>query len=238
MVFVHGLSETPNVYADLLARVAAAGYVVAAPALPLSNGDAAGGPSQADVASHAADVRFVLTQLLAQTTQARDPLHGVIAPDRVAVAGHSMGGAIAYSLGFERCCRDPRVLAVLDFSQLPIALRPADDPPQSFEKGTSTPVLFISGDHDEYFPPEVLTAAYANASTPRYVITLLGASHKPPYQRSTDPHFAVVVVTTVDFLDATIGRRADAATLARRLSRDLKSAGNLATLAFATQPGG
>ena len=219
VVFVHGFTETPSVYADLLARIAAAGYVVAAPALPLSNGDAPGGPSQTDVPSHPSDVRFVLTQLLAQTTQPDGALHGLIAADRVAVAGHSMGGAIAYSLGFESCCRDLRVLAVLDFSQLPIPLRPDDDPPQPFETGTGTPVLFINGDQDEYFPPAVFTAAYTNASVPKYEITLVGASHKPPYQRRGDPHFAVVAATTIDFLDATIGRHSDGARLASRLRR-------------------
>jgi pimeloyl-ACP methyl ester carboxylesterase len=237
VVFVHGFTETPDVYADLLARVAAAGYIVAAPALPLSNGDAPGGPSQTDVPSHPEDVRFVLTQLLTQTTQPDDALHGLITADRIAVAGHSMGGSIAYSLGFESCCRDPRVLGVLDFSQLPIPLRPDDDPPQAFEAGTGTPVLFINGDRDEYFPPDVFTAAYTNASVPKYEITLVGASHKPPYQRRGDQHFAVVVATTIDFLDAVIGRHPDPARLASHLRRDIKSAHNIATLVFATQAG-
>ena len=236
VVFVHGFTETPSAYADLLTRVAGAGYVVAAPALPLSNGDAPGGPSQADVASHPADVRFVFSQLLAQPTR-HDVLHGLIAPGRVAVAGHSMGGAIAYSLGFEQCCRDPRVIAVLDFSQLPIALRPDNDPPQPFVTGTGTPVLFINGDHDEYFPPAIFTAAYVNASPPKYQITLSGASHKPPYQLRTDPHFRLVVASTIDFLDTTIGGHAGTARLGSRLSRELKSSANIGTLVYATPPG-
>jgi fermentation-respiration switch protein FrsA (DUF1100 family) len=149
-----------------------------------------------------------------------------------------MGGAIAYSIGFERCCRDRRVRAVLDFSQLPIALRPADDPPQPFEIGTGTPVLFINGDHDEYFPLAVFTAAYTNASAPKYEITLVGASHKPPYQQLADPHSGVVAAATIDFLDATIGHHADTARLVDRLSRDLRSAGNIATLASSTPGGG
>jgi fermentation-respiration switch protein FrsA (DUF1100 family) len=117
-----------------------------------------------------------------------------------------MGGAIAYSLGFEYCCRDPRVGAVLDFSQPPIPLRAGDDPPQAFDAGTGTPVLFINGDQDEYTPPALFAAAYTTAS--------------------------VVVAATIAFLDATIGRQ-PARTLVDHLRRDVASTRNLATLVYA-----
>jgi fermentation-respiration switch protein FrsA (DUF1100 family) len=234
VAFLHGFTETPSVYGGLLARWAAAGYIVAAPALPLSNGDAPGGPSQADVPAHPADVGFVLTQLLTDQTSPHDLLHGLLAPDRIAVAGHSMGGAIAYSLGFERCCRDPRVRAVLDFSQLPIPLRPDDDGPQAFEAETGVPVLLINGDHDEYFPPDVFNAGYTNASPPKYDITLVGATHKPPYQQPRDAHFPIVAATSIDFLNNTLDNHPDMARLAERLKRDAHSTRRLATFQAAT----
>ncbi len=51
IVFGHGFAVTPMLYAPLLRAWARAGYVVAAPAFPLENADAPGGPSEADLSN-------------------------------------------------------------------------------------------------------------------------------------------------------------------------------------------
>ncbi len=64
IVFGHGFAVTPRPYAALLTAWARAGYVVAAPVFPLGNGDAPGGPNEADLVNQPRDMSFVITQLL------------------------------------------------------------------------------------------------------------------------------------------------------------------------------
>ena len=71
----------------------------------------------------------------------------------------------------------------------------------------------IHGDHDLRIPYAPGTAAYANASPPKFLLTLLGAPHTPmlpPWEPTMD-------AVLVDFLDGYVkgDRRAVAAALAR-----------------------
>ena len=84
VVFGHGFALTPATYATLLRAWASAGYVVAAPVFPLGNANAPGGPNESDLVNQPADMRLVITRLLALNTRAGGVLHGRIdpAPDR------------------------------------------------------------------------------------------------------------------------------------------------------------
>jgi predicted dienelactone hydrolase len=192
VVFVHGYAVTPDFYEELLRRWAAAGYVVAAAAYP--GGDA-------DYALQFQDTSFLITQLLQRSggTPASNPLVGTIDPQRVAVAGHSNGEAIAYGLGFLQCCRDPRVKSVVALAGI---LGNVNNP---IQRDNGVPVLHIMGQADELQPyGEAIQWDRDNLTPPRWSVTLVGGAHAPPYRSPSSPHFDGVVTITTDFLDGTL----------------------------------
>ncbi len=89
IVFGHGYTLTPASYATLLDAWASAGYVVAAPIFPLENAHAPGGPNESDLVTQPADMRLVITRLLALDALPGDILHDRIDPHLIAIAGHS-----------------------------------------------------------------------------------------------------------------------------------------------------
>ena len=228
VVFAHGFAVVPATYAAMLARWASAGYVVVAPAIPLLNGAAPGGASHADYAqNNVTDLDFVLGQALQHAATPGDPLTGLIDPTRVAVTGHSDGEVLAYDLGFEPCCHDPRVKAVIAMAG---NLGNAGVLPQA----TGVPILHVMEDHDQYDPyPASIAFDRTNLPAPRDLLTLVSAVHLPPYSDATDPHFNVVVGATVDFLDATLKSRPDGLAALQAL---VAGAPTLATLEATATP--
>ncbi len=222
VVFAHGFEATPSTYTTLLSRWASAGYVVVAPALPLLNGDAPGGPSHADYGGpNIMDLDFALGEAVRRAGTAADPLAGLIDPNRIAVAGHSDGEVLAYALGFEACCHDPRVKAVI-----PMAGNLANA--QVMPTATGVPVLHIMNDHDEY---DAYSASIAfdrqYLPAPHDLLTLVSETHAPAFTEPSDPHFDLVVQATVDFLDGALKGRTDGAAALQSL---VSGAPSLATL--------
>ena len=97
MLFAHGYDVTPDFYAPLLERWAAAGYVVAAPVFPILSGSD-GGTSHVDYEKTFGDASFVITQVLGLPRG--EPLAGMVDPDRIAAAGHSDGEVVSFGVGF------------------------------------------------------------------------------------------------------------------------------------------
>jgi hypothetical protein len=75
VVFAHGFNGTPAGYAPFLAQLVRRGYVVAAPAFPLTVAGGPGGLRFSDYESQPGDVSFVLTRLglVATDTGSRTP---------------------------------------------------------------------------------------------------------------------------------------------------------------------
>jgi predicted dienelactone hydrolase len=192
VVFVHGYAVTPDFYEELLRRWASAGYVVAAAAYPGADDD---------YALQFADTTFLITQLLQLSGGApgSHPLAGTIDPQRVGVAGHSNGEAIAYGLGFLQCCRDPRVKSVIALAGI---LGNVNNPVQ---RNNGVPVLHIMGEADELQPyGEAIQWDRDNLTPPRWSVSLVGGSHAPPYRSPSSPYFDGVVTITTDFLDGSL----------------------------------
>lgn len=195
VLFAHGYAVTPDFYAPLLERWAAAGYVVAAPVFPILSGSH-GGASHVDYEKTFGDASFVITQVLALGSG--EPLAGMVDPDRIAAAGHSDGEVVSFGVGFLECCRDPRVRSVLAMAG---DLSNANNP---HVRDTGTPILHVMETDDEYDPyPHSIQWDRDNLTAPRWMVSLF-SSHVPPYTQPGDPAFELTSSITVAFFDGTL----------------------------------
>jgi dienelactone hydrolase len=195
VIFGHGFAVLPASYERLLRAWTRAGYVVAAPVFPLGNANAPGGPNETDLANQPADMRFVISSMEALSETRSGPLAGLIDPARIAVSGHSDGGDTALAVAYDPPFRDPRVGAA-------VILSGAEIPGLTgftFPSG-SPPLLAVQGTADTVNPPSFTDTFFEAARRPRYLLSLLGAEHLPPYS-DQQPQLAIVERVTIAFLD-------------------------------------
>jgi fermentation-respiration switch protein FrsA (DUF1100 family) len=166
VLFSHGLTSSPEAYAGLAIRIAAAGFIVAAPAYPFTSAGAATF-NRADVVNQPADASYVITAVLALNTHHGDVLRGHIDPAHVAAIGHSAGGYTTVGLLSGRT-RDKRVKAaiVLSGGSLGGALT-----------GPSTPTLFIHGTRDATVHYSTARGIYNTMTWPKAFLTIVGGDH-------------------------------------------------------------
>jgi dienelactone hydrolase len=172
--FSHGFTATGPAYEPLLRKWAAAGYVIAAPTFPLSNGGAPGGPDIFDYVNQPADVSFVITQMLALDGDRSSPLYHNIDTKDIGVAGHSLGAITTLGVAYNSCCQDPRIDAAVPISGLELPF-----PGGSFFTGPAVPLLLIHGTNDHTVGYGASVNAYADAAAPKFFLTLTGAPHTP-----------------------------------------------------------
>jgi hypothetical protein len=203
IVFAPGFNSSPAVYAALLHAWASAGYVVAAPAFPRAT---AGGPlAENDIDRQPADLSFVIGRLLIT-----GPLVGSISAARIGVAGHSDGAVSALGAGYDTCCRDPRIGAGVDIAGDEHAF-----PGGRYFPPGSPPLLVVQADNDVYNPPPFGRQVFADAHSPKYLLSLINATHLEPV--TTDQaHLAVVEAVTIAFFDRYLKGRPDGAVRIRQ----------------------
>lgn len=196
VVFAHGYGVTPSYYNQLISRIAAAGYVVAAPTYPLLSGQPAGPTDTVGWGDLFPDTWFVTNEVLALSASGDPSIGGLIDPNRIAVAGHSDGAVLAFGDGFVPFQLDARVRAVVSFS--------ADQGLYGGYQPNGRPVLYVLSDQDPYNPwGDAIAWARNVLQEPKTVVTLVNASHEGPYVNVGDPHFDLVARLTIGFLDAT-----------------------------------
>jgi fermentation-respiration switch protein FrsA (DUF1100 family) len=195
VVFGHGFDVTPAPYARLLAAWTRAGFVVAAPIFPRTNPAAPGGPDEADLVNQPADMSLVITRMLAASQSPGNPLDGVIDPARVAVAGQSDGGDAALAVADDPRFRDRRVRAAVILSGAEIPFVAGYTVPRG-----APPLLACQGSADTINPPAAALAFFAGAPRPKFLLTLVGAGHLPPYS-AAEPQLGIVERVTVAFLE-------------------------------------
>ncbi len=200
VVFVHGYTCHVSEYADLIANWVVAGFAVAAPTFPYTNG-AAAKLDVMDLLNQPQDVTAVLDALLVAAAKQGDPLHGRIDPDRIAAGGHSLGGMT--TVGALGKWRDPRLKAgiVLAGSAREVGAEFRGDP---------AAMLFIHGIGDQVVTIDQGRAAYDAVPWPKAFLTLPAGTHRNPFMSPADPDFDLVAESTTDFLRWRLNADADA----------------------------
>lgn len=208
VVLSHGYTGHPDEYAETTPLWASDGFVVAQPTFPLTNRDVAGGPADAgDVVNQPGDVSFVIDQVLAANDDPASPLHGLVDPEAIGVVGHSLGGATTWAVSFNTATRDDRIDSTVIFAGL---TTPIEDGEFEFDSGL--PLLVLHGDEDDLKIDWDLDA-YEQAVSPKWFVTLLGATHVPAFTDAESPHDELVTRTVLDFWHGTLD--GDAAALER-----------------------
>jgi fermentation-respiration switch protein FrsA (DUF1100 family) len=164
LVFGHGLGAQPAQYEQLLRVISATGYVVAAPTFPLSNKDAPGGPTLLDQPNQAADMSFVVTQML------RDP---AVDPKWVFAGGHSLGGITTVDLVGRPDIADKRLDGAIVVAGTVNLFTSA----KMFAGTPTIPVLFLHGDADATVPVALGLSTYELANKPKWFMTFANGDH-------------------------------------------------------------
>ena len=114
--------------------------------------------------------------MLAASHAPANPLDGMVDPSRIAVAGQSDGGDTALAAAYDRSYRDPRIRAAVILSGAEIPFASSFTVPRG-----AAPLLATQGSADTINPPQATTAFFASAPAPKFLLTLIGAGHLPPY---------------------------------------------------------
>ena len=210
VIFSQGYDMPPQAYSWLLHRWASAGFVVAAPTYPFTNPGTPGGPNEADILNHPADLRFVIGTLRKREVPVGEPIAQEINPDEVAVIGHSDGGDVSLAVATASCCRDRTVKAAVILS----GSENGGFGGAYYTTG-SVPLLVVQGSADTISPAGCSIDLYDQAPRPKYYLELIGAQHLQPYV-DPGPDRSLVARAVLDFLARYLeGRSSGVAALAR-----------------------
>lgn len=211
VLFAPGFMQCGGPYSDLLQDWASAGYVVATVNFPRTDCSVGTAADEADLVNQPADMSYVLTRLLALSTQAQGWFSGLVNRGQIGVTGQSDGGDTVAALAANACCTDHRVRAVA-------VLSGAEWPPMPgrYFPRQAPPMLFVQGTADTVNPPWMSLQLYrADTLGTRFYLDLFGADHTGPYW-GTNPVEQLVVRVTVAFLDRyVLGQAGALAAMAR-----------------------
>jgi len=172
LVHSHGFSSNKDELSYAAPWLATRGYVVASLEFPLTSLGTLGGPQLLDVVNQPEDVTAVLDDLLARSAGSGDHLRGMIAPERIALSGVSLGGLTTLLATYHRDLHDARVKAAIDLAGPTAFLTPA------FYGFVPLPILLVYGDADAIVDYRThALAARARAPAGTRLLTLRSASH-------------------------------------------------------------
>jgi dienelactone hydrolase len=180
VLFSHGLTAQPDDYADVLARWARAGFVVAGPTYPRTSYGVADFDPR-DIVNQPADASFVIDSMLGLA----GPLGAIVDPDRLAAGGHSAGGIT--TVGLFSAYRDERLKAGVVLNGTDFQGAPFVGPPAA--------MLFVHGRRDGTVTHRAGHAVYAAVPWSRAMLSITEGGHV------TKPRdFEATVGTSTEFL--------------------------------------
>jgi predicted dienelactone hydrolase len=196
VIYSHGTNGAPDNNMHLVNALVAQGYVVAAPAYPLSSTATYTRIEMTDISdviNQTTDIRFLIDRLLA------DPVFApMIDAARIGTTGHSLGGVTSYFASFGAQTRDPRIGAVAPLGAAdPVTTALAGNMGLwgSQHAAVSVPTLFVSGENDVFARTTGRPhAAYARIEKPKYELMIRRAPHvwftdntdEPPENKNPD----------------------------------------------------
>lgn len=192
IVFSHGVAGHPDKFDRLLDAWAAAGYVVAAPAFPLSNDGVPGQASVFDLGEQSGDVVFLIDELLARSHEPGDQLQGAIDNERIGLGGLSLGAATTYTAAFGAGYSDERIDAVVALSGLAVPVEDAR---------LDLPAFVAHSDDDEVLEYRSAVEMYQGFRGPSYMMTVFGGGHSLAYEDNGHPTGPVIDLATTRFWD-------------------------------------
>ncbi len=164
IVFAHGMWGNPGKFTWLFGQWADAGFVVAAPAFPLTSDPSAPQSLVEDVVNQPADLSFVLGEVLAR---------GLGDEERVGVGGFSLGAETALAVGLHPRYADPCVRAVVAITGALF------HPDFTADALLSRPLLLVHGAEDRKRDRlEEALRTYEAASEPKELVLIDGAGHR------------------------------------------------------------
>jgi len=172
LVYSHGYMSEHLENAALLEKLAALGFLVAAADFPLSNRNAPGGPTLYDLPNMPGDVSFIIDEVLRLSAEAGSKIEGLADPDRVAVAGLSLGGITSFLASYHPELGDSRIKSTL------VIGGPLCTLPDAIYRDDGRPVMFIYADTDQIAPYAANgEGPYGRAHAPKYLATIEGGTH-------------------------------------------------------------
>lgn len=171
LIYSHGFMSFRQEGLYLARFLASHGYTVVAADYPLTGFYAPEGPLMEDVINQPGDVSFLIDSMLERNADPADPLYNTIDPDKIAVAGVSLGGLTTTLATFHHSLRDPRIAAAISIAG-PSSIFTAD-----FYASTDVPFLMIYGDSDAIVPYDVNAIPAHQAHPGSILVTLKQASH-------------------------------------------------------------
>jgi predicted dienelactone hydrolase len=180
----HGFGGLPEKF-DALARfVASHGYVVAAPAFPLTNQGAPGGHLSgfSDVVEQPGDLFFVYGELAAASQAPGDDLELLFDVSQTVALGHSLGGLTVLAWAHSDCCRRVPLRGAILVSAL-AGLNIFEANP--IDSGPTT--LVVHGTSDPLVPFSFAEPLLETLPKPRALVGVEGAGHSDLLESRTDP---------------------------------------------------
>jgi predicted dienelactone hydrolase len=200
-VMAHGFGGLPEKFEAFATTIAAAGFVVASPAFPLTNQDTPCGLQFTDVTAQPEDLIFVVGELLTASANAVDALFGLVDPDALTVLGHSLGGVTVEGLAHTNCCAHPPLVASILVADL-----------FGFATGiwervtTGPPVMILHGQADTTVPfNPTANNLFESLPQPRVLVGIVGAGHSDLLESQVEPPIparAAAESATLAFLNA------------------------------------
>jgi dienelactone hydrolase len=172
IVRAHGFSAFRNDSKYMLRQLASWGYVVVSPDFPLSNFNAPGGPTVADIGNQAGDLSFLIDTYTAENANSGSFLFGRIDTSRIGAIGHSLGGATVLLATYHADLRDPRIDATVALSPLGCVFL------DNFFDTSTVPLMIEGGTADlitQYDSNHLMPYGLVNA--PKYLLTFDGGTH-------------------------------------------------------------
>lgn len=214
IVFGHGSTRKPADYLGKLSYWASAGYVIVAPAFPLSKEGTPGGTAYGDYVNQPGDESFVIDQI---TRDDSAPLHleSLIDPGAIGVGGQSFGAITADGIVAAKCCADKRIKAATTFAGAWLPY-PSKDALASWAH--DVPVLFFHGSKDPTLPYANDHAFFERLGAPGGFVTLVGSGHDPGFFEGTEtPLDALVSKASLAFYDQHLKDGPDATPIIEKL---------------------